>query len=67
MDNKYKSALRLTGYSGDGFVCFEDPYNPLMVRIESVSLDGRVTLAFSNNTFECWREKVYQRRLKETA
>ena len=60
--DKYKKKLRLTGHVADGFLAYEsdNEENPLLIRIEQVSLDGRVTLSFSNDTFKVWRESIYE-------
>jgi hypothetical protein len=60
--NKYKKKLKLTGHAADGFLAYEsdNETNPLLIRIEQVSLDGRVTLSFSNDSYKVWRESIYE-------
>lgn len=58
-----RNSLRLTGFEGDAFVTYptDDEDNPLLIRIERVSLDGQVTLTFSGPGHSVYRERIYQR------
>jgi hypothetical protein len=59
----FKNVLRLRARFNDSFVTYPDgdEDNQLLIRIEDVSPDGSVTLAFQGDDHKVWRSKIYKR------
>jgi hypothetical protein len=58
----YDRGLKLQLNQGQRVVIYENgrDQEPLLVRLEKVSIDGEVTLGFSGDRYRVWREEVYQ-------
>ena len=59
----FKNVLRLRARFNDSFVTYPngDEDNQLLIRIEDVSPDGSITLAFQGDSHKVWRSKIYKR------
>ena len=58
----YDRGLKLQLNQGERVVIYEKDRDqePLLVRLEKISIDGEVTLGFSGDRYKIWREEVYQ-------
>lgn len=59
----YERNLKLTGRSGDSFVCYptDDEDHALVVSIKTVLPNGEISLAFSGDDYQVWRSAIYEK------